>query len=151
MDHLTDEDRWRTATGVLRLATQLVDGIQDGLAQRGFDDVRPAHGFAFARLSESPATTAQLAAHLGITKQAASQVVQHLEALGYLKRVPDPADGRARLLVLTARGHACTVAARQAATETVASWERELGPGRHEQLRSALGAITAPGPLRPAW
>ena len=146
-----DRDRWHTATSVLRLATELVEEIQAGLESRGFDDVRPVHGFAFSLLSGTPATTAQLAVHLGTTKQAASQLVQHLEGLGYLERVPDPHDGRARLLVLTARGHACTRAAQEAATETVASWERRLGPDRHEQLRSALALITTPGPLRPAW
>ena len=45
-----------TAGAVLRVASQLVDGIQQGLARRGFNDVRAVHGFAFARLSGTPAT-----------------------------------------------------------------------------------------------
>jgi DNA-binding MarR family transcriptional regulator len=82
--------RWSTAVSVLRLATQLIDGIQQGLLERGFDDVRPVHGFAFARLSESPASTVQLAEHLGITKQATSELVQHLVDRGYLTRARTP-------------------------------------------------------------
>jgi DNA-binding MarR family transcriptional regulator len=136
---------------VLRLAGQLVDGIQQGLAQRGFTDVRPVHGFAFARLSGEPATTAQLADHLGITKQATSELVQHLVERGYVTRTSDPSDLRARLLVLTDRGHACTRAAEQAAADTVDSWKHELTPRQFAELQRAVAAIAGPGRLRPAW
>ncbi len=144
-------DAWSTATAVLRLATQLVEGVQAGVAESGFDDVRPVHGFAFVRLSESPATTAQLAEHLGITKQAASELVQHLVDRGYLTRVVDPTDRRARLLVLTERGHDCTRAAQVAALRTVAGWEQRLTPDQVAGLRDALAAVASPGRIRPAW
>ncbi|MGH3870250.1 MAG: hypothetical protein ACRDSR_01830 [Pseudonocardiaceae bacterium] len=42
---MNDEDGLAIAMLVLRAATQVVDGIQRGLAARGFTDVRPAHGF----------------------------------------------------------------------------------------------------------
>ena len=144
-------DEWSTATTVLRLATQLVEGVQAGVAESGFDDVRPVHGFAFARLSESPATTAQLAEHLGITKQAASELVQHLVDRGYLTRVVDPTDRRGRLLVLTERGHDCTRAAQAAASRTVAGWEQRLTPDQVAGFRDALTAVASPGRIRPAW
>lgn len=144
-------DNWGTATAVLRLATELVDGVQQGLAERGFLDVRPVHGFAFARLSGAPATTAQLADHLGITKQATSELVAHLVGRGYLTRTPDPDDRRARLLVLTDRGHACTRAAEQAAADTVDQWNDKLTLQQQADLRSTLLVISSPGRLRPAW
>lgn len=58
------EESWETAGAVLRLARQLIDGIQEGLARRGFTDVRPAHGFAFVRISAGDARTADVAEHL---------------------------------------------------------------------------------------
>ncbi len=140
-----------TAAAVLRVATQLVDGIQEGLARRGFDDVRPAHGFAFARISGTRATTADLAAHLGITKQAAAQLVDHLVEHGYLTREADPRDGRAKLLVLTPRGWACTTAAEQAANDVVQRWKAQLPPKQFAVMRDALNKIAVPGRLRPAW
>lgn len=136
---------------MLRLASELVDGIQRGVAQAGFTDVRPVHGFAFARLSEAPATTAQLADHLGITKQATSELVHHLVDRGYVTRVDDPTDRRARLLVLTERGHACTDAARQTASDTVQAWEQRLSLKQRTDLAAALATIASPGRLRPAW
>jgi DNA-binding MarR family transcriptional regulator len=142
---------WDTATAVLRLATELVDGIQQGLAERGFTDVRPVHGFAFARLSGAPATNAQLAEHLGITKQATSELVAHLVRSGYLTRGPDPDDRRALLLELTDRGHACTRAAQQAAADTVDRWNTRLSPRQRADLPGTLAAVSSPGRLRPAW
>jgi len=140
-----------TAAAVLRVAAQLVDGIQEGIARRGFDDVRPAHGFAFARISTAPSTTADLAAHLGITKQAAAQLVDHLVGHGYLTRKADPRDGRAKLLVLTERGRACTNAAEQAADDVIQRWKAQLSPQQFVEMREALNLIAVPGRLRPAW
>jgi len=150
-DDLVAQSDPATAAAVLRVASQLVDGIQQGLARRGFNDVRPVHGFAFARISGARATTSDLAAHLGVTKQAAAQLVDHLVDRGYLRREADSSDGRARLLVLTDRGRACTVAADQAARDVMQHWRDQLPDGQFEQLQEALQRIALPGRLRPAW
>ncbi len=144
-------ESWQTAAGVLRLTGQLVDGVQDGLAARGFDDVRSAHGFAFVRIGEGDATTADVAQHLGVTKQAASQLVDHLVRRGYVTRVPDATDARARILRLTDRGRACTDAAQEAAGETVEGWRRQLSPRDFATLQSILSTIVVPGRIRPSW
>jgi len=144
-------DSWEAAIAVLRLSGQLVEGIQEGLVRRGFDDVRPAHGFAFARISEGDATTGDVAEHLGITKQASGQLVDYLVDHGYVMRRPDERDARARLLLLTERGRACTTAAEDSAAETVEGWKSRLGPPGFAQLQAALSAITTPGRLRPSW
>jgi hypothetical protein len=60
---------------LLRAATQINEDINSGVVNRGFADVRPAHGFAFVRISAGDATVVDLAQHLGVTKQAASQLV----------------------------------------------------------------------------
>jgi DNA-binding MarR family transcriptional regulator len=140
-----------TAAAVLRVASQLVDGIQQGLLHRGFDDVRPVHGFAFARISGGPTTTSDLAAHLGVSKQAAAQLVEHLVQHGYLRREANPADGRARFLVLTEHGRACTTAADQAAGDVVQQWRDELSSEQFQHLQQALLTLAVPGRLRPAW
>ena len=85
---------------LLALSSELVAGIQAGGAARGFDDVRPAHGFAFARLAPDGATVGELAEHLGVTKQAASQLVEELVRKGYVERHPHPADARDRKSVV---------------------------------------------------
>ena len=145
------DDSWGTAVAMLRVAGQLVDGVQQGLREQGFDDVRPAHGFAFVMLASRPATIVRLAEHLGITKQAASELAGHLVRAGYLRRRPDPDDRRAVLLELTDRGWACTRAAERAARDTVRDWRERVSKRRFDALAAVLQEIAEPGPLRPSW
>ncbi|SEO39881.1 MarR family winged helix-turn-helix transcriptional regulator [Trujillonella endophytica] len=142
---------WTTAAAVLRLAAELIDTVQDGVAARGFPDVRPAHGFAFVRIAAGHATTSDVAAHLGVTKQSAAELVTALVDRGYVTREPDPRDARARLLRLTPRGQACTVAAEEAAADAVADWRARLGAEAFAALEAALASLALPGPLRPSW
>jgi DNA-binding MarR family transcriptional regulator len=136
---------------LLSAARALVDGIDAGVRARGFTDLRPAHGFAFARLSGDGATVGQLAEHLDMTKQAASQMVEDLVTKGYVERRPHPGDARARLIVLTPKGWACTRAADEVAMDLLRPWAEALGPHRLAALRADLGRIAAPGRLRPIW
>lgn len=125
--------------------------IHASVTQQGFEDLRPAHGFAFARISVGDATTADLAEHLGVTKQAAAQLVEELVRKGYVERHPHPHDARARLLALTETGWAATRAADQAARTAVAPWREVLGPARFSALVADLTLLAPPGPIRPAW
>jgi DNA-binding MarR family transcriptional regulator len=92
-----------------------------------------------------------VAEHLGVTKQAGGQLVEYLVDHGYVMRRPDERDARARLLLLTERGWACTVAAEAAATETVDGWRSQIGVAGFGQLQAAFITITTPGRLRPSW
>lgn len=136
---------------LLAAARTLVDGIQAGIVADGFDNVRPAHGFAFARLAPSGATTVELAEHLGVTKQAAAQLVDELTARGYVERRPHPYDGRARLVTLTDRGWAVTRAADAAAATVLAEWADRVGVRRLRSMHETLQRVAQPGPLRPLW
>ena len=142
---------WQTAVATLRVATTLVEGIQAGLSRRGFDDVRPVHGFAFAALSGDPLNTAGLALALEISKQAAAQLVAYLVERGYLTREPDPRDSRSQLLVLTDHGRACTTAAEEAAADVVAGWRERAGGSAFTHYAQAVNALATPGRLRPSW
>ena len=78
---MRNDDAQSLAFGLLAASRALVDGVSAGIRARGFGDVRPAHGFAFARLSAGGATITQLAEHLDVTRQAAAQLVEELIAL----------------------------------------------------------------------
>ncbi|RKS75634.1 DNA-binding MarR family transcriptional regulator [Motilibacter peucedani] len=136
---------------LLSAATAVVDAVQAGVRDAGFDDVRPAHGFAFLRLSGGGATVVELARHLGVTKQAASQLVEELSRKGYVERTPHPDDGRAVLVVLTERGRACTAAADATLRTQTQHWSHVVGEGRLRTLRDDLARIVPPGPVRPTW
>ncbi|HEV7206960.1 MAG TPA: MarR family winged helix-turn-helix transcriptional regulator [Jatrophihabitans sp.] len=139
------------ALTVLNAATLVVDGIQEGLARRGHAAVRPAQGFALVRIGQGDTTVLDVAEQLGVTKQAASQLVEVLVGRRHVKRVADPNDARRRLLTLTARGRACAAATEEAAAEAVAAWRPTLGAAGLKSLYGLLGALDRTGPLRPAW
>ncbi|MEU9991303.1 MarR family winged helix-turn-helix transcriptional regulator [Streptomyces sp. NPDC048045] len=139
------------SAALLAAAGDLTQRIHAGVVARGFADLRPAHGFAFARLAPDGATATDLAAHLGVTKQAASQLVDEIVRKGYAERRPHPEDARARLVVLTERGWACTRAAEEAAAEVVGQWCELLGEGEVRVLWERLAWIAPYGPIRPAW
>ncbi|MGV9454277.1 MarR family winged helix-turn-helix transcriptional regulator [Streptomyces sp. NPDC003635] len=136
---------------LLATAGDLTRRINDSVVARGFEEVRPAHGFAFARLAQGDATVTDLAAHLGVTKQAASQLVDELVRRGYVERRPHPRDARARLIVLTERGWACTRAAEEAAAEVVEEWSALVGDGEMRAVAHQLLRIAPSGPIRPVW
>lgn len=135
---------------LLAAAGELTQRINDGVVARGFEG-RPAYGFAFTRLAPDGATVTELGAHLGVTKQAASQLVEELVRKGYVERRAHPEDARARLVVLTERGWECTRAAEEAAAEAVRAWVDVLGEGEVRVLRDQLARIAPYGPIRPAW
>jgi DNA-binding MarR family transcriptional regulator len=136
----------------------MVDELHRRLAALGFDDVRPAHGFAFVRLAPDGATGNELAEHLGVSKQAASQMVDYLERHGYVARQPDPRDGRGKIIVLTARGWACIRAVESILADIEGRLAGEVGAERMAALRAdLLRLVVAPGgdgaarSLRPVW
>ncbi|MGC0404494.1 DNA-binding MarR family transcriptional regulator [Streptomyces sp. SAI-126] len=138
------------AAALLAAAGDLTQRINDGVVARGFE-ARPAWGFAFTRLAPDGATVTELAGHLGVTKQAASQLVDEIVRKGYAERRPHPGDARARLVVLTERGWACTRAAEEAAAEAVQGWTDVLGESEVRSLCDRLGRIAPYGPIRPTW
>jgi DNA-binding MarR family transcriptional regulator len=148
---VTDDEAMALCTLMLAAGNAVLDGIHAGVLARGFADLRPAHGFAFVRLAPDGATISELAAHLGVTRQAAAQLVDELVTKGYVRRLPHPDDGRAQLIVLTDRGWACTRAATAAAADTVRAWAAVLGEERLRRLGADLAGIAPPGRLRPTW
>ncbi|MFD4443615.1 MarR family winged helix-turn-helix transcriptional regulator [Nocardia sp. NPDC058519] len=136
---------------LLAAAAEVTQAVHAGVAAAGFTDIRPTHGFAFVRMAPDGATVGEIAEHLGVTKQAASQLVDELVAKGYADRNPHPRDARARLITLTDRGWACTRAADAALAEFTLSWSDTLGATGLTQLSKALGRVVTPGRVRPSW
>ncbi len=108
------------------------------LAQAGFDDITVARGRIFQRISPEGSRLTDLAEQAQVTKQAASGLVDELERAGYVTRVADPTDARARLICIAPRGAAAGEVAAATVAEVEAEWVRQLGPRRITQLRHLL-------------
>jgi DNA-binding MarR family transcriptional regulator len=112
--------------------------VFDALAAAGFDDITTAQGRLFARIGPKGTRVTDLAEQARITKQTAGFLVDQLERAGYVRRVPDPADARARPVQIAPRGEAAVAVARAAEAEAEAEWTRHLGKQSASQLRHAL-------------
>jgi DNA-binding MarR family transcriptional regulator len=108
------------------------------LHEHGFDDLDAAHLTVFQYPGPQGARPSELAARLGVTKQALNYLLGQLERLDYLQRTPDPDDLRSKRLALTDRGASAIGVIRQAVGEVEAAWAQQLGPKRFAQLRTLL-------------
>ena len=136
------------------LFQEIVTGVSAGLAEAGFDDIRPAHTAVFQHIRAEGSRLSELAERAQLTKQSMGYLVDYLEEHGYLERRPDPSDRRAALVCLTERGWEETRAALRIITQIERDWARRLGKERMAELRELLTELgrtaevhrtTAPG------
>ncbi|MGW1465555.1 MarR family winged helix-turn-helix transcriptional regulator [Streptomyces sp. NPDC002308] len=127
------------------------------LGAAGHADLRPVHGMVFQVLRDSGATSGELADRLGVTKQAAGQIVDDLEKRGYVERHPHPAGGRRRLVVLTAKAREHLAVAGHVLHDLESQLSDQLHASGLRVPRAELAALvrtlagdTVP-PLRPLW
>lgn len=107
----------------------------------GFNDVRSAHDCVFRYLEPEGVRLRDLADRAGMTPQSIGEHVDELEQLGYIQRVPDPGDRRAKLIRPTARGTAMIEVGLDALRDIEREWNEAVGPRRLGQMRRALELI----------
>jgi DNA-binding MarR family transcriptional regulator len=110
----------------------------DGLTRAGYTDMTIAQARIAARIDPGGSRVTRLAEAAQVTKQTAGFLVEQLERAGYVERVPDPTDGRARLVKLATRGHAAREEVLPALAEVEAQWLAHIGPERMAHLRETL-------------
>jgi DNA-binding MarR family transcriptional regulator len=115
--------------------------LYEGLRAAGYGDIRPAHYAVFRYLAEGGSRVTELAEAAGMTKQSMGELVSHLEALGYVKRSPDPRDGRARIVSPTEAGRLGMGAAAGLLTEIEADLAGRMGEENLERLAGLLGEL----------
>jgi DNA-binding MarR family transcriptional regulator len=135
----------------------LIDQLHARLEQRGLRDVRPAYGFVLLAARQAPIGVSDVGELLGTTKQAASKLVDSLESDGYVRRVADASDGRARRIELTRRGHDLLRTVEGIYADLESEWAEVAGRSRVEAIRDDLQRILraqnggALPPVRPTW
>jgi DNA-binding MarR family transcriptional regulator len=128
---------------LLEARRALAGELDADLADRGFPDVRPGHAALFLTVDRrSGSRITDLAEHVRLTKQGMMAMVDDLEARGYVRRVPDPNDSRAKLVRLTAHGRRAAAECRRAVQSVEQRTRRQLGDRRYETLREALEELS---------
>ncbi len=119
----------------------LIAELHERFDEAGYGDIRPVHGAVFRHLPPNGIRLADLATRARMTAQAMGDHVGDLERLGYVVRIPDPQDGRARLIKPTARGVSAMMFAREAVRAIEADWGEAVGAERVAELRATLEDI----------
>jgi DNA-binding MarR family transcriptional regulator len=123
----------------------MTDTVEPALSSAGYGDIRSAHLPVIQALARNPAglRATELATYARITKQSMGYLVDHLEAGGYVERVPDPTDQRAKAVRLTPRGWTASRKIRTAVREVEVDWARRVGAAQVEHLRAILRDLVA--------
>ena len=121
----------------------MTDELISELAARGHPHVRYAHGTVFQFLDDDGTRVSVLAERARVTKQAMAQLVEHLEHHGYVERIPDPRDRRAKLVCATDRGREVFAVARALMADIDGRLRTRLGAAKLTQLRALLQELDA--------
>jgi DNA-binding MarR family transcriptional regulator len=130
------------ARGLVRAAWMVELQTLLKLHAAGFTDYRKSDAPLFRNLGVEGRRITDLAHRAGITKQGMAKLTQTLEKRGYLERAPDPTDGRAFLLVYTARGRALLEASATVMREIEREWAEQIGTELVAELPEKLLAAT---------
>src|SRR6202035_776684 len=107
----------------------------------GFDDWTLAQCRVFQRIAPDGSRLTDLADQAQVSKQSAGVLVDQLERLGYVRRVPDPTDGRARLIVIEQRGRRAREVAKVTLDEILSEWKAYLGTRNFTLLHQILDQL----------
>jgi len=128
----------------MRLAHQwILEQVYAGVVAAGFEDLGRAHVGMFRYPTPHGLRPSELADQLQITKQSVNDLLHDMEVRGYLVRVPDPSDGRARVIRLTAKGRQLEEIVYDGAQSAELAIAELLGPHRFAQLRRSLEEVVS--------
>lgn len=130
--------------GLLELAFDaLIAEFLEELRKSEFSDIRLVHGCVFRYMKEEGLRLTEIAERGNMTKQSAGEVVDDLVARGYVERIPDPDDRRAKIVRFTERGEAAQKNGFRLLDEIEKRWGERYGAERIAGLRATLEEIAA--------
>jgi DNA-binding MarR family transcriptional regulator len=113
------------------------------LEAAGYADLRPTHGCIFRFVREDGMRLTDLATMAGMTKQSVGEIVDDLVTRGYVERIPDPNDRRAKLISLTEKGEQAQRVGFGLFAKIESRWAARYGPDRLAAMRELLEEIAA--------
>jgi DNA-binding MarR family transcriptional regulator len=133
------------AEEILVLLVRARGGYANTVAARlweaGFDDLPRNGPFLLGGMANRGGSAVEMIRSLGVTRQAASQLIDTLVLRGYLSRESNPDDRRRLNIVLTDRGRAAAAAIGAATAEVNARLAQMLSPAELDGLRAGLAAL----------
>ena len=139
------DPRQRQELGILLFVANraLEQRAFDAVVAAGITDITLAQARIAARIAPDGSRVSDLAEQARVTKQSAASLVEQLEKGEYVERVPDPTDGRARLVRLTPRLQRVAKVADAEVARVLAEWADQVGGDRLQQLHEILRELRA--------
>jgi DNA-binding MarR family transcriptional regulator len=109
--------------------------------QAGLAGIRPSHLHVFANMVGGGRRLTELADAASMSLSSMQELVDDLERRGIVRREPDPSDGRAKLIVLTAKGLAALAPAGSLIQQLELEYADRIGEERFEEMCLALNAL----------
>jgi len=123
-------------------ATRTLNAIVlDGLAKRGYDNIRLTHSSLLANIDLAGSSMSEVAERADMSKQALGTLADELEAMGYVTRRIDKSDARVRLLVFTERGRRLMIDILEIVADIEGRYAANLGEQTISALRTGLAAL----------
>ncbi|MBV1857994.1 MAG: MarR family transcriptional regulator [Nannocystaceae bacterium] len=138
------EARKRASLGqvLIKAARLLNEQAMARVRELTWQDVRPTHTTLFPHIDLEGTRITEIAQRMGLSKQAVGQLVTELESMDVLERVPDPTDGRAKLVRFARRdGRLILLDGLAVLAEFEDGLVKDLGRARIDALRENLGAL----------
>jgi DNA-binding MarR family transcriptional regulator len=127
---------------LLRAArTAYGSAVRAALAEAGCDDMPRNGSYVIGAIARTGAPLSEIIKDLGVSKQAAGQLVDTLVTRGYLDRAVDPDDRRRLTITLTERGHAAAAVVRSAVDRVDAGLVGRVGQEYVAHTRATLAAL----------
>jgi DNA-binding MarR family transcriptional regulator len=143
---MSTEPEQPTRAPMIRLLSLAITDFSEELYRRfaaaGYGDIRPGHGCVFGNIDPDGSRLTDMAQRARMTKQTVGEVASDLERRGYLERIPDPTDGRVKIIRLTDRGYEAQRVGRRLIDEIERDWAERYGEADIAGLRETLEAIT---------
>ena len=125
---------------LLGVALAVRKRVRHGLIERGHD-LHPSHTAVIPNLPAGGLRLTELAERLRVSVQRAGQLVQQLEDAGYVERVSDRSDARAKLVRYSARGRRLMQDVAEVDAELWRELAESFGEAQLERLAATIGAL----------
>jgi DNA-binding MarR family transcriptional regulator len=127
---------------LMAVARHLQSALMHALIeQHGHRALKLHFGSFMTLIGPDGARITELAEQLSISKQAVNQTINQIEDAGYVRRQPDPSDGRAKLVVLTAAGEQLLRQGAALVEEVEAEFSALIDASGVERLSANLAAL----------
>jgi DNA-binding MarR family transcriptional regulator len=117
--------------------------IREALAEVGCDDVPRNGSYVIGAIARTGAPLSDIIGWLGLSKQAAGQLVDTLVTRGYLGRSVNAEDRRRLTITLTERGKAAAAVIRSAVEDVDAALAARVGPEYVSHTRVTLASLVS--------